>query len=189
MAKRPLPSPEALRQLFRYEPDTGKLFWKPRSEKMFACGDHGAKHNCFVWNSKYANKQAFTSIDSKGYRQTNLGGKVLRAHRVAWAVYFGEWPKHQIDHINGDRTDNRIVNLRDVEEPENKKNQKKFKDNKSGVSGVCWHKRSKKWVAQIASGKKYYYLGLFETKEEAAIARKAAEVKLGFHKNHGRSQK
>lgn len=92
----------------------------------------------------------------------------------------------EIDHINHDRSDNRIENLRLVTGGENKKNQSIRKRNKSGFTGVGWHSKAKKWRAEIKSGGVYMYLGLYSSIGDAVNARKMAEIELGFHDNHGR---
>lgn len=103
-------TPFELRQLVEYDPETGFLTWKPR--------DGNAR-----FNSKLAGKPALAQ-PSKGYRTGRIKGKNYKAHRAAWAVTHGEWPQGQIDHINGDRSDNRLSNLRAVSQSENGKNQK-----------------------------------------------------------------
>lgn len=118
-----------------------------------------------------------------------LKGKMYRAHRLAWLYSYGEWPKGQIDHINGDPTDNRICNLRVVDNSENGKNRGKYITNKSGVVGVHWSSKNKKWISSITFNMKTMYLGSFDDKKDAAKARKKAEVKYGFHENHGRDRR
>ncbi len=97
-----------------------------------------------------------------------------------------EWPRDQIDHINGVRTDNRIGNLRSVTSRENSRNLKLPTNNTSGRIGVMWSGRDSKWLAviQVDGGKKH--LGYFDNFEDASNARKAAELKYDFHENHGR---
>jgi hypothetical protein len=163
-----------LRQRLRYEPETGKLYWL-HYESM----PKG-------WLTKYAGKEAFTAGNGKDYRRGSLDSTQFLAHRVAWALHYGEWPTDQIDHINGVKDDNRVVNLRAVNSQENSKNSKKSSKNTSGVSGVCWHRRYRKWLVGIKLDYKRKHLGYFDTIEEATKARKEAEVKYGFHENHGR---
>lgn len=107
-----------------------------------------------------------------GYIGIKVRGKIFRAHRVAWLLHYGEWPKNQIDHKNRIKTDNRISNLRDVSNFQNHQNRS---DNKSGVVGVCWHKQSQKWEAQIRFRKKIIRLGTYEKIESAAKIRREAE--------------
>lgn len=187
MAKRPLPTPEELRQLLRYEPETGKLFWRERPVELFAAGgkftkEHGAK----VWNARWANQEAFTATAKEGYKVGAVFFKTMRAHRVIWAIVHGNWPKEQVDHINGMRSDNRITNLRCVSDAENKKNMKRYSNNVSGKAGVSWYSRIAKWSAEIKVHGRKIRLGQFNVLEDAIAAREAAEVKYGFHRNHGR---
>lgn len=180
-------SPEVLRELLRYEPDTGKLFWLERDVDWFTDGKHPAERRANIWNARYAGKEAFTACNSEGYRFGKVLNDPYKSHRVAWAVFRGEWPPEEIDHINGDRGDNRIVNLRAVTRLENHRNKKKPKNNTSGVIGVSFRKRDQKWKAQIMVKGKHLHLGCFANKADAIAARKAAEVKYGFHANHGRA--
>jgi hypothetical protein len=97
----------------------------------------------------------------------------------------GECPE-QIDHINGDKKDNRWINLRESNPSHNAKNAKKRLDNQSGVTGVHFHKKSNKWTAQIQIHNKGIHIGLFCTKDDAIAARKQAEQKHNFSITHGR---
>ena len=186
MAKKQLPSPETLRQLLRYEPETGKLYWLPRNVTMFKdCRSREAACNC--WNTKYAHNEAFTSVSTAGYHHGTLGDRTHRAHRIIWAIVHGEWPANLIDHINGARADNRLVNLRVVTNRENARNKMRHSNNASGVNGVSWDPRESKWYAYITIGKRMFGLGRFSNFNEAVEVRKDAEKELGFHANHGRS--
>ena len=173
MSTRDLPDLEYLRQRLRYEPDTGKLFWLPHSMASKS------------WTTRYAGKEAFTSKDRHGYRQTHMDGIVLRAHRVAWALHYGAWPEFDIDHVNHDREDNRLCNLRAVTRAENRKNASLSRNNTSGVCGVYWSTDRRKWGAYITSGGLQHNLGHFASFEDAVAARRAAEGRFGFHENHG----
>ena len=162
------PTPEELRELLRYEPETGKLYWLPRTS-----GWKG-------FNATYAGKEAFTATDSGGYRIGSLNKARYRAHQVIWALAHGDWPE-VIDHINGDRSDNRIENLRNATDAENRKNARKYKNNSTGVVGVKRH-RDGGFAAYI--GKKYVvYSTYFET---AVAMRRTAESEHNYHENHGR---
>ena len=101
-----------------------------------------------------------------------------RAHRVAWAIYYGEWPKQEIDHKNRNASDNSIDNLRDVSGIENLRNKGVYSNNRSGYKGVTWHKSSGKWMAQIKHNKRNLHLGLFICPAEAgeAYMQKAEEL-------------
>jgi len=126
------------------------------------------------------------SINSEGYIHIGIDGTLYKAHRLAWFYVTGELPKDQLDHINGTRTDNRFINLRQACNELNQKNNALRKDNLSGVPGVMWNIETGKWRSRITSSGKRYLLGDFKDKFEAICARKSAEVKYGFHLNHGR---
>ena len=184
MAKRPLPSPEVLRQLLRYEPETGKLFWKERGVEWFKDGGNGRAANTSSWNKRCAGKEAFTAL-MLGYPSGAIFGMPVKAHRVAWAMMTGAWPTMDIDHINHVRSDNRWANLRQASRFENARNASLLHTNRSGTCGVCWDKRSNKWRAYIWSHGKTVTLGNFPNKSDAIATRMSAEKRIGFHKNHG----
>lgn len=185
MTDKNLPSPELLRKLLRYEPDTGKLYWRKRTSDMFVDGERSAESSCKAWNNRFANTEAFTSFRVE-YPRGTIFNRTYSAHRVIWAICNGVWPLDQIDHINGIKDDNRIENLRSVSRSENQKNRKLTKTNKSGAMGVCWHKAGGKWRAEIKVNNITKHIGYFDNKSDAISARKDAEIKYGFHENHGR---
>ena len=125
-------------------------------------------------------------VNGEGYRVVSINKRKLYGHRIIWALFYGEWPKDQLDHINGIKDDNRIENLREATTMENGRNQKLFITNKTGLSGVSWFKAANKWEAYIYYNYRKMYLGMNEDFFEAVCARKAAELLLGFHENHGR---
>lgn len=177
-------TPELLRKLLRYEPETGKLFWRARTPDLFNECSQGRERRCAIWNTKFAGKEALSAYERRGSLHGRIFNKAYKAHRVAWALYNGEWPAQEIDHINHVPDDNRIVNLRCVTGKENCRNLPKRAYNNSGVTGVGWHKSAQKWRARIRAEKEIH-LGLFANIEDAIAARKAAEVKYGYHPNHG----
>ena len=142
------PSPDFVRRVLRYDEDTGLLYWRTRSPDSFRSGK--AKE-AMRWNSRYADKQAFTATKGDGYRCGAINKVGLQAHVVAWCVHHGSWPTKEIDHINGNRQDNRICNLREVDRYENAKNTKTPKNNTSGFIGVSYCKRDKIWIAHACS--------------------------------------
>lgn len=171
MAERILPSVEVLRDVLRYEYDTGKLYWKSRPENMF--NDTMARkksHACRQWNSKNAGKEALTSYSGDGYRQGRIFSISFMAHRVIWAIFYGELPDCQIDHINCDKEDNRISNLRQANFSENASNVRLRADNTSGYKGVSWNKRMGQWQAGLSSNKNRVHVGYFDSAEDAYIA-------------------
>lgn len=149
---------DELKSLLSYDPDTGVILWIAKGRGMIK------------------KKAAGTKLHS-GYLGICIGPKRWQAHRIAWALHYGCWPKDQIDHINGVKTDNRIANLREATNSQNGKNLGLSKANKSGVKGVCFDKQTNKWRALIKVDFKSKCLGRFQTIEEAAQARKQAEAK------------
>ena len=129
--------------------------------------------------------QILDGTQNNGYMRVMVDGKSILLHRLAF-IYMGVELAEQVDHINGVRTDNRWANLRPVSHAENGRNVKKPINNKSGVIGVCWDSITGRWYAQIKHKDKNIFLGRFNSIDEAAKVRKAKEVELGFHKNHGR---
>lgn len=184
MAKNPLPTPEELRQLLSYDPGTGALTWLPRPVSMFASGTAGPDKICAAWNKRYAGKEAGTINTSPRYRVIGMG-RLIAAHRIAWAIQHGKWPEGYIDHINGDPLDNRIVNLRDVSNQENQRNCRLSTANKTGVTGVVPSTNGRKWMAKIRVNGRKHHLGTFSTIEEAAAARAQANKRFGFSERHG----
>lgn len=109
------------------------------------------------------------SKDKNGYITLMVEGKLYKGHRLAWLYMHGNWPMHEIDHINGKKDDNRLCNLRDVEKWVNQHNRGANKTNTSGFKGVG--RKGKKWSAVIKINKKTHWLGVFETAELANAAR------------------
>jgi hypothetical protein len=177
--------PEILREILTYDPTTGMLHWRVRDPKFFAGKFRNAEHDAAAWNKKFALKEALTANKGNGYRVGSIFDTKVLAHRVAWAIYYGKWPDGHIDHANHRRDDNRIENLRDVSVQENCLNMTRCSDNTSGVVGVSRTTSGKPWSASIESGGMRKHLGTFDSFEDAAAARKAAESRMGFHKNHG----
>jgi hypothetical protein len=180
-----MPSARLLRRLIDYNPDTGEMRWKARPVWMFAHGKHGPETLAAVWNGRYAGKIAGSPIGN-GYWGVSIFKTKYGAHRLAW-VLCNENLQHCIDHINGNKLDNRICNLRDVPHAENSKNQPLQRRSKSKSHGVRWHKRDKAWTAHIKVNGAQKHLGTFLSQQDAIAARKAAERKYGFHPNHGRA--
>lgn len=170
--KLPLPDTDVLHKLFRYDPETGVLTWNPRD-------------NDDRWNRVFADKPA-GGVDGKGYVRIRTEGNNWNAHRVIWKMVYGEEPEY-VDHINGDRADNRLMNLRSVSKLENARNARLARNNTSGVSGVHWRSKDKRWAATIHNKGALVRLGQYRLFEDAVAARRAAEQKYGYHENHGRA--
>lgn len=173
MATKASITPEICRQLLRYDPRTGKMYWRARDVSWFSDskgrwgGVHPASAQSQTWNSRYAETEAFTASGEDRYLRGALLDKSFLAHRVVWAVLYGEWPDNEIDHINMDRSDNREANLRTANHSENNFNRSVQSNNTSGLKGVSWHKKGQKWRAHIALHGKQRHLGLFSTSDEA----------------------
>lgn len=172
MSKKILPTPEELRQLLRYEPETGKLYWKERPASMFK-----TKQSHGTWNTRFAGKEAFTAVGTHGYRVGSVNYKTILAHRVVWAIHYGSWPSEFIDHVDNDGLDNRIDNLREATASENGMNRGRQENSTSGYKGVHWHSGNKAFHAQICVAGKRICLGLHATAEAAHAAYCAAAEK------------
>lgn len=175
MADQNLPTPEELRNLLAYDPETGILTWRERPI---------ITNKVASWNARFAGKVA-GCFDGSGYYRIEVDSKHIGSHRAAWAIAHGQWPQHHIDHINGIKTDNRISNLRDVTIAENNKNRPRQANNTSGCTGVYWHKQNEKWRAKIKIDGWWKWLGDFPHKFDAIIVRLNAEKLVGFTPRHG----
>lgn len=128
-------------------------------------------------------------LDQYGYLQTRFNFKLYRTHRIVWILLKGDIPAGmEVDHVDGNRTNNKITNLRLVTRGANNKNKKQYKRNTSGVTGITWDKLKNKWVAQISVDKKVIHLGRYNDIQDAIKARHQAEIQYGYHPNHGRRQ-
>lgn len=172
MAKQPLPSPEVLRQLLDYDPETGKLFWNERPASMFA-----NKRLHIAFNSRFSGKEAFTAKNENGYYTGTVMYHRALAHRLIWAIVHLEWPASEIDHINCNPADNRIINLRSASRAENLRNIRKRLTNTSGYKGVKYNKANKNFNARIKYDGVEMHLGVFPSAIEAAKAYDEAAVK------------
>jgi hypothetical protein len=160
---------EQLKELLHYDPDTGFFTWKVRRKGVALGSEAGT-------NAK--KKQKY-------YRQINIESTLYLSHRLAWLYVHGKFPDGQIDHIDGEGLNNRITNLRDVTNRENSMNRRIPINNNSGVIGVSFDKQNGKWLAQISTELGNKNLGRFADIEGAVAARKAADIKYGYHENHG----
>lgn len=119
--------------------------------------------------------QVAGSAEKNGYTRIKVRGTKILAHRFAWFLHYGRWPENQLDHINRDRSDNRLLNLREVSAEGNAHNKGVRKNNQSGVSGVRWRPHLSKWQATISRRGRRISLGHFAKIEEAELARREAE--------------
>lgn len=174
-----------LHEIFAYDPETGILSHKTRPRCMFKSGYNGGETSWKTWNAQNAGKTVANS-GSGGYLRVNINGKRYLAHRLIWVMTHGEWPG-EIDHINGDRADNRLCNLRAVNRQENLRNLARRSDNTSGYTGVSYSKRDGVFIAYITIDGRAKVIGRYATADKAAEARAKAQSEAGFHPNHGRA--
>lgn len=142
-----------LRELFQYDHGTGALTWAGRPARCIRIG------------------MAAGCLDSDGYRVVGLDGKLYKAHRIIFAMQTGEWPKHEVDHRNGVRSDNAWANLRTATSAENKQNKQRAQaNNRTGYLGVCFIPKRRHFRAQITIAGKCKHIGSFPTAEAAHAA-------------------
>lgn len=156
---------EDLKSALEYNPCTGIITWKNGTR----CQGKEAGH-----------------CTKRGHRTISRKGILYQAHRIAWLLHYGTWPKNGIDHIDGNPSNNAINNLRDVGQDQNNKNKCIRKDSCTKVTGVSWCKITNKWRAYISIKGKPVRLGYFDDFNLAVTCRKNAEIEHGYHKNHGR---
>lgn len=148
---------DRVKQLLVYDPNTGVFKWR-----VYRAGNA-------------IPGQTTGSVNTTGYTQIKLDAVKYSAHRLAWLYVTGGWPNFDLDHINRNRQDNRIANLRPATRSQNCQNQKPRSDNVSGVKGVHWCKRKERWIVQMNIGGKRKQLGAFTQLNDAQIVRAAAE--------------
>ena len=170
-----------------YDPVTGLLTWRERAASTF---NGSAKRSvdwvARNWNATYAGRPILPTPCKNGYRYTSVSCQRFLMHRLIWKLVTGRDPETEIDHINGVRTDNRWLNLREVSIQGNGRNMQRQKRNLSGTTGVLWDASRERWAAAIVVDYVTIHLGRFVELNDARNARKAAEKQYNFHKNHGR---
>ena len=159
-----------LKNFLNYNINTGIFTWKQKRGSRICVGDIAGSTSRF------------------GYRCIKLFGTQYKAHRLAWLYVHGRFPIEQLDHIDGNRSNNILLNLREVTPLENQRNRKRNKNNKTGFTGVRWITDCSKWTAQIKISGECIVLGYYTDIISAVIARKKANIKYGFSDTHGREQ-
>lgn len=150
----------------------GQLLWRERPVDGFLC-----QRSCNSWNARFVGKPA-GSPSSKGYLNVRFAKRLHKAHRVVWEMFNGPIPiGMQVDHINGDKTDNRLENLRLATNAENARNSGPQRNNTSGLIGVSMRKANNRWVSYIQANGNRISLGEFDTKGLAAVARAKAAIR------------
>ncbi|MEX9566100.1 HNH endonuclease [Morganella morganii] len=154
--------------LLTYKPESGLFFWNESRGK-----------------AKKGDKAGY--VMSNGYIGISFNKRIYKAHRLAWFFMNGEMPALEIDHINCDKSDNRICNLREVSRTENIRNRGMHKRNSSGVKGVSWKGSRGKWETRIGHMNGRIHLGMFSDLELAELVVSEAREKYhGEYANHGR---
>jgi hypothetical protein len=176
--KNDLPCPTIMRLLINYDPKSGLMTWKKRPAwtSKASKNNHNPKDVTERFNNRYAGSPALSAPKGNGYLYGNFRGKNILAHRAAWCMVHGSWPEQQIDHINGNRSDNRIENLRDVSALTNSRNRCHLPAN--FYYGLTRNRKSVKWTVRIKDNNKNLYLGSFEKIEDAIQCRVAAEKRI-----------
>ena len=150
-----------LKELLHYDPDSGVFTWRQSKNNQYT--RIGSEADC---------------VSGHGYIRIMLDGTRYFAHVLAWLYVYGKYPTQVIDHINKIKSDNRIINLRDVSTSINNHNTKARKDNTSGQVGVNWHKRTGKWAARLCVDNKRQFLGYYDNYEDAVNIYKTEKDKI-----------
>jgi hypothetical protein len=152
-----------LKEHLHYDSQTGNFVWIKSPAQAIKAGTKAG------------------NIRPDGYTSIQVKGRLYFAHRLAWLLMTGVWPDDMIDHINGNRSDNRFANLRQATRSQNMQNKKPAYNSKSGYTGVTWTRAYNCWVARIMVNKKSFHIGHFKTLVEAIDARKQYEKELFTH--------
>jgi len=161
-AKQAFLNQELLKELVDYNPDTGVFAWK-KIRRGVSC-----------------NKKVGT-VKPNGYIVVLINRKLYRLHRLAWLYMTGKWPDNEIDHINGNRADNRFCNIRQATKAENNWNKKVRKDSTTGIKNVLYYPNYQTYYVKITANNVSHSFGPFKTKDEAASV--AKEKRIEIHKN------
>lgn len=167
--RKPLPSVFDLTSVLRYDHESGKLWWRSKGTARSTGLEYPAGH-----------------LENTGYIAVVVFGMKYASHRLIWKMITGKDPEFDLDHIDGNKTNNRISNLREASRIQNRQNARIPKNNSTGIKGVGWNVMERKWVARIQSNHEKFFLGYFKSKTDAesAVREKRRELHKQFT-NHG----
>ncbi|HET8792091.1 MAG TPA: HNH endonuclease [Modicisalibacter sp.] len=175
---------DLVRELLEYSPSAGVFTWRERSGRWFKSEPYRRR-----WNTRFAGKRAGSQhthpVTGYRWRELSLFDKRYKEHRLAWLYMTGEEPPRQIDHKNHDATDNKWANLRASCALQNSRNKSKHRYNRSGFTGVHWHKTAGVWQANGCANGKRCFLGSFHSVDDAAQAVFNFRELHGYHPSHG----
>lgn len=157
-----LPTQAQIKDQLHYDPQTGIFRWR-------------------FTKSKKTKPWDIAGCQKKGYFYIGIRKGQYASHRLAWVYMTGEWPKHEVDHIDGVKSNNAWSNLREATHKQNLENLALAKNNTSGFRGVTWFKQTQKWRAMIMHNLKGIHVGYFDTAEEAGQAAAAKRAELFTH--------
>jgi hypothetical protein len=164
------------RAFLYYDSNAGRFAWLRRFPGMVFRDRRVDFKGANIFNAKWLEKPVCGVLET-GYPFTSLLEYTFTAHRLAWLLHYGVWPEGEIDHINGDRSDFRITNLRDVTRQENVLNSRKISSWANPNTGVR-QKKGGRWEARIMYRYQSVFIGVFDTKAAAVVARRAKEIEL-----------
>lgn len=181
---------ETLKKLVSLDTATGRMVWLEREVDYFNdAGNKTAAQYCRIWNKRLKGKPALNSKQGTGYLHGTIFNVKYLAHRVAFALHSGSWPQFTVDHIDGNKKNNRPSNLRDVSHKTNMRNQRMKSTNTTGNTGVAFDKSRNKFATTVTIDMKTIHVGRFAILEQAIAARNDVYKAHGFHPNHGRITK
>ena len=176
---------DVIKKLIHADFESGKMFWKPRGLDWYydERGESYAVAKMKRFETRCSGKEALNTLDSRGFKRGHILRNYFKAHRVIFAMRWGYWPK-QIDHKNGDNSDNRISNLIECDTIMNNRNRKMFATNTSGCTGVRKMKNGT-YSIQIGNGDGRDYVNNISSFDKAVAIRRKKEIELGYSNRHG----
>lgn len=184
MANKLLPPQDRLLKRLSYNSATGLLLWRAREPDDFLPAKYPAERVAKIWNGKFAGTPALACPMPNGYLHGAFDSVDYLQHRVIYKLVTGQEPI-DIDHFDGNRSNNRFANFRSTDPSNNMRNRSRSSNNTSGVNGVYRVGTKDRWYAQIEVEGRTFHLGTHDTIEAAAAARLAADHRHGFTERHG----